>query len=133
MIPKIKIVGKYKIDGRVLVLPIQGEGDARLQFDNANLVVKYKPRIIEKKGKRYIQTEKFNLDFDTTRLHIDLENLFNGDKALGENMNRFLNENWRDILNELKPAVSYAIEEILKGIINRIFMKIPYEDIFLPS
>lgn len=124
------IKGKYKIDGRILVLPIRGEGDADLIFDNADLIVKYKPKVILKNGKQYIQTERFQLDFDTTRLHIKLENLFNGDKALGDNMNQFLNENWRDILNELKPAITFAVEEILKGIINRIFMKIPYSEIF---
>lgn len=130
-IPAIKIDGKYKIDGRVLVLPIQGEGNAHLVFDNANLVVKYKPKVSEKNGKKFIQTDRFQLDFDTTRLHINLENLFNGNKELGENMNQFLNQNWRDILNELKPAITFAVEEILKGIINRIFAKIPYDEIFL--
>lgn len=80
-VPKITITGKYKIDGRVLVLPIQGEGDAHLIFDNADLIVKYKPKVIEKNGKKYVQTEKFQLDFDTTQLHINLENLFNGDKV----------------------------------------------------
>lgn len=118
------------MNGRVLVLPIQGEGNSRLQFDDANLVVKYKPKVVEKKGKKYIQTERFQLDFDTSRLHINLENLFNGDKRLGDNMNQFLNTNWRDILTELKPAITYAVEEILKGIINRIFMKVPYEEVF---
>lgn len=129
-VPKISITGRYKIDGRVLVLPIRGEGNADLVFDNAKLVVKYKPKVIEKNGKEYIQTERFQLDFDTSQLHIKLENLFNGDKALGDNMNVFLNQNWRDIFNELKPAITFAVEEILKGIINRIFIRIPYSDIF---
>lgn len=108
-----------------------GDGNADLEFENADLVVKYKPKVIEKNGKQYIQTERFQLDFDTTRLHMNFENLFNGDKALGDNMNVFLNENWRDILTELKPAITFAVEEILKGLINRIFMKVPYNEIFL--
>lgn len=132
-VPKINIVGDYKINGRVLVLPIQGQGKADLAFDNAVLVVKYKPKVVIKKGKEYIQTESFQLDFDPSRLHIHLENLFNGDKALGDNMNQFLNENWREIFTELKPAITYAVEEILKGIINRIFSKIPYNEVYLPS
>jgi len=132
-VPRLTVNGNYKVNGQVLVLPIQGEGKSNLIFDNANLVVKYKPRIVTKNGKNYVQTDTFKLDFDTTRLHINLENLFNGDKVLGDNMNLFLNENWRDILNELKPAITLAMEEILKSIINRIFMKIPYEDIYLPS
>lgn len=130
-VPKVSITGKYKVDGRVLVLPIRGEGDANLVFDNCVLAVKYKPKVITKNGKQYIQTERFNLDFDTSRLHINLENLFNGNKELGENMNQFLNQNWRDILNELKPAITFAVEELLKSIINRIFAKVPYNDIFL--
>lgn len=130
-VPKISITGRYKVDGRILVLPIQGEGNADLIFDNVKLVVKYKPNVIEKNGKEYVQTERFQLDFDTTRLHMKLENLFNGDKALGDNMNLFLNQNWRDIFNELKPAITFAVEEILKGIINRIFMRVPYAEIFL--
>lgn len=132
-VPKVAIKGKYKIDGRVLVLPIRGEGNADLIFDNCDLVVKYKPNVIVKNGKQYIQTERFQLDFDTSQLHIKLENLFNGDKALGENMNQFLNQNWRDIFNELKPAITFAVEEILKGIVNRIFSKVSYEDIFLKA
>lgn len=130
-VPKVSIVGKYKVDGRVLVLPIRGEGNADLVFENCELAVKYKPKVTVKNGKQYIQTERFNLDFDTSRLHINLENLFNGNKELGDNMNQFLNQNWRDILNELKPAITFAMEGILKNIINRIFAKISYDDIFL--
>lgn len=116
-----------------MILPIQGQGKSDLVFDNANLVVKYKPTVMQKNGKNYIKTDTFKLDFDTTQLHIRLENLFNGDKALGDNMNLFLNENWRDILNELKPAITFAVEEVLKSIINRIFTKVSYDDIFLPN
>lgn len=130
-VPKITIKGKYKVNGQVLVLPIRGEGTANLIFDNLSLNVKYKPKIVEKNGKIYIQTDRFALDFETTRLHINLENLFNGNKLLGDNMNLFLNENWRDILTELKPAVNLALEELFKGIINRIFLRIPYNDIFI--
>lgn len=115
----------------LLKFRFSGDGKADLVFDNAELAVKYKPKVIERNGKSYIQTDRFQLDFDTSRLHINLENLFNGDKALGDNMNLFLNENWRDILMELKPAITFAVEEILKGLINRIFMKVPYDEIFL--
>jgi len=132
-IPQLSVSGDYGINGRILVLPIQGEGKANLVFDNAKLVVKFKPKVIVKKGKEYVQTDKFNLDFDTEKLHIQLDNLFNGDKALGDNMNLFLNENWRDILTELKPAITIAVEEILKGIINRIFAKVPHQEAYLPN
>lgn len=87
-VPRISLVGKYKINGKVLVLPIQGRGKSNLTLgndtfttcvfvifiyitlvlsDDVSLRVKFKPKIIEKNGKTYIQTEKFKLNFDTTR------------------------------------------------------------------
>lgn len=59
-------------------------------------------------------------------------NLFNGaDKALGEGTNTFLNENWSDILNELKPVLKKAIGNIVNGVVGPIFAKFPYDNLFL--
>lgn len=63
-------------------------------------------------------------------MYLNLENLFNGNKALGDNMNLFLNENWQIILQELKPAVRETLAQILSGIINSVFDKLPYSDLF---
>lgn len=63
-------------------------------------------------------------------MYLNLENLFNGDKLLGDNMNRFLNENWQDILAELKPSIIDAFTQIFSGIINSVFSRLPYDDIF---
>lgn len=115
------------------MLPIQGDGKSKLNIENMDMIVKFKPKVITKNGKNYIQTDKFSLTFTTSRLSIQLDNLFNGDKLLGDNMNSFLNENWQDILGELKPSISYAVEKILESIANRIFAKVPYNLLFLPS
>lgn len=45
-------------------------------------------------------------------------------------MNVFLNENWKDILDELKPAVVEAFSQIFASIINSIFSKLSYDDVF---
>lgn len=132
-LPLVTLEGDYKINGRVLILPIQGVGKSQLNFDNVEIGIKYKPRIIVKNGKEYIQTEKFKLEFETAKFSLHFTNLFNGDKALGDNMNTFLNENWRDILNELKPSITSALEQILEAIVNRIFAKVPHKELYLPS
>lgn len=46
-------------------------------------------------------------------------------------MNVFLNENWKEILAELKPVLTKAIGDIYKAIADPIFRKFPYEDLFL--
>lgn len=100
--------------------------------DNVDIKVKFAPNLVTKNGKQHIQipANKFKLVFDTTRLYLRLDNLFNGDKTLGDSMNLFLNENWRDILQELKPAVRETFAQILSGIINSVFDKIPYNELF---
>lgn len=95
--------------------------------------MKFQPTVVERNGKSYIviSSNKFKLTFDTTRMYLSLENLFNGNKALGDNMNMFLNENWQVILQELKPAVRETLAQILSSTISSIFDKLSYDDIFL--
>lgn len=101
--------------------------------DNVDIKLKFAPNIVQINGKQHINipANKFKLVFDTTRMYLRLDNLFNGDKALGDNMNLFLNENWKDILQELKPAVRETLTQILSGIINNVFEKIPYSELFI--
>lgn len=130
-VDRVKLIGQYKIDGRVLVLPIQGQGRSNLTLDNLNINIKFTTRSTVKNNNLYIQTTKMRFTFDVSRLYIYLENLFNGDKALSDNMNLFLNENWKDIFQELRPSIQDAFSQIVDSLINSVFAKIPYSDIYL--
>lgn len=46
-------------------------------------------------------------------------------------MNKFLNENWKEILGEVQPAFQEALGATFKEIATRLFTKVPYDDIFL--
>lgn len=74
----------------------------------------------------------FQTCFDVfNRLYMQFDNLFNGDKLLSDGTNRFLNENWLDILNELKPVLKRAIGNIVIRVVGPMFSKFPYNDLFL--
>lgn len=45
-------------------------------------------------------------------------------------MNNFMNENWKDIFAEMKPVVDDTCGKVVKNIINNVFAKIPYKDLF---
>lgn len=62
---------------------------------------------------------------------MSFENLFNGDELLSDSMNTFLNENWMEILNELKPVLTKSIASIYRAIAEPIFSKFAYSDLFL--
>ncbi|XP_014241740.1 protein takeout [Cimex lectularius] len=126
---KIMLLGDYTISGKVLVLPITGAGKCNLTFDNFVAKLAAKGREVVKGNQKYMQVDKFTVAIETSRLHVYLANLFNGDKTLGNQMNIFLNENWQDILKELKPTISSAFGAAFKEIANRVFSKIPINQI----
>lgn len=84
----------------------------------------------EKDGATYMKIDKFQLQPEPGRMYFKIDNLFNGDKALGDNMNLFLNENWPDIFKEIKGAIGSAFGKIFKRVISDVFTKHPYDKYF---
>lgn len=129
-VKQISLIGDYSVSGSVLILPIQGEGKCNLTLDNLDVSIKFIPEMYTKNGKEYMRTQKYKFSFTTTRLYIYLGNLFRGDKALGDNTNLFLNENWRDIFDDLKPKLFETFGEIFEKIINSAFSIYPYDEMY---
>lgn len=50
---------------------------------------------------------------------------------MADNFNKFLNENWKDVLFALKPSIISEFQKVFKDTINKVFQKIPYNDMFL--
>ena len=101
--------------------------------DNVDAKIKGKASIVEKNGKKYLNVDKVHLDLQPKKATFAFENLFKGDKTLGDNMNKFLNENWSEVYNELKPVIMEAMGKILLHICNGVFSKIEYTEMFLPD
>lgn len=51
--------------------------------------------------------------------------------VLGEEMNKFLNENWREVDRDLKGSISEAFLEIYSDLSEKFYSKIPYDELFL--
>lgn len=65
-IPLVSIQGKYSVNGKILILPIQGSGDFQCSFDNMDILMKFKTKRVESKGKVYMQVERAAVVFKTT-------------------------------------------------------------------
>ena len=98
--------------------------------ENMEITIKFSGKLTEIEGKEYFQVKKLKTDFTTTKFRIRLNNLFNGDKALGETMNKFLNDNWKDILPEIKPSINHSYGKVFVKIISSVFSTIPYNELF---
>lgn len=47
-------------------------------------------------------------------------------------MNRFLNENAVDVLNEMKNTLETVWAELFAGLLGRIFENVPYDELIKP-
>ncbi|XP_077298428.1 protein takeout-like [Arctopsyche grandis] len=128
--PSLEFISDYVMSGRILLLPIQGKG--RCNFTMADLVVKHvlvgEP--VTKKGQVYMKIRQYDIKLIPKKISFYFSNLFNGDKALGEQMNRFLNENSEIVFNELKPSYEQSFSLLFKDITNKIFTKVPMDHVF---
>ncbi|XP_017778452.1 PREDICTED: protein takeout-like [Nicrophorus vespilloides] len=129
--PELEVKGIYDIDGRVMILPIKGHGPTNIKIVGGNFLISFKWSIKQKEGVDYASIGKFELHYQTERSIFHFDNLFNGDKVLGDQMNDFLNENWQELSREVEPAVSNTIAVILKSIFSKFADQIPYNELFL--
>ncbi|CAB3222255.1 unnamed protein product [Arctia plantaginis] len=129
--PKMEFIADYIMRGRILLLPIQGKGLANITM--VNLVVKHDliGEPVEKDGQLFMHLRDYKVKFIPERVLLSFTNLFNGDKALGDNMNAFLNANSDLVFSELKDSYEKALSTVFKTVSNKIFDKVPMNKIFL--
>lgn len=96
------MAARYNMNGKILLLPINGNGLARGNFTDIDVIAtvqgeRYKS---QKTGEIHYRVVDFYVDFDVEDANINLDNLFNGDNTLSNAMNPFLNDNWKIVAAE---------------------------------
>ncbi|GLG92888.1 Protein takeout [Gryllus bimaculatus] len=131
-IQNVSLVSQYEMTGRILLLPVTGQGPCKLTFTNIQANLGPKGKGVTKKGKNYFDVTDFFLDINgLDKLQVQFDNLFNGDKTLGKSMNNLLNENWKDLWSELKPAFDEVFGEVFHQYSKGIFSGVAFDEIFL--
>lgn len=92
-------------------------------------IVSMKADIVQINGKDHYKIDDIYVEFNIGGASVLLTNLFNGDEELGAAMNRFLNENWKEVAAEMRPALSRAIDNILRSVTGQLFETFPLEQI----
>ncbi|XP_013173663.1 PREDICTED: circadian clock-controlled protein-like [Papilio xuthus] len=127
----LTIKGGYDAVGKVLLFPINGEGDAKIKLTNLKMKLDINTKYIkDDKGVNHFAIKSYKYTFDYgDKVTFDLQNLFKESKELSNTVLSFLNENWRTVSEEFgKPIVDYAVELALKTI-EKFFLVVPYEEL----
>lgn len=83
----------------------------------------------KKNGANFLKINTVKVKYELSDVHIHLDNLFNGDKALGDRMNEFLNENWKALAEEVRPLMTKALVDILRASVDKLFASFSYDDL----
>lgn len=78
--PKLRVEGKYDINGQLLLLPIRGSGKFHGNFTDCTGNVRL---LFEKNDDDRVLMKKFQIKIKFGRGRLHLFNLFNGDRVLG--------------------------------------------------
>ncbi|XP_049802369.1 protein takeout-like [Schistocerca nitens] len=128
--PKLTIEADYEADGKVLLLPVKGKGKSKIIMTDLKSHLTHKAVPAQKGGKIYRNETEFIYTMEPAHMEMNFENLLNAGKTIDENMNKFLNENWKEIFAELKPTLETALSRIFLNISRGVFLKVPFDEMF---
>ncbi|KAF5281779.1 hypothetical protein FQR65_LT14526 [Abscondita terminalis] len=127
---ELRLESDYDLNGRFMVMPVSGKGKSVtiLRDVSATSVIKTKHR--KKKGVLYSNIEEFLVTIKPKKVETHFDNLFDGDKAMGDEVNRVMNENWEAVFEDVKDSYETALGIIFKNIVANIYNKVPFNEMF---
>ncbi|XP_034252626.1 circadian clock-controlled protein-like [Thrips palmi] len=128
--PTVLAVSKYSVKGKVLLLPITGTGDSRVELNDVKTSLRITGKRTKKSdGKDYFEITDVKANMVPKKMSLRLDNLFNGDKQLGDTMNKVLSENWELVFNEISPSLNTAYAELFRRPAHALFIHVPIDGI----
>ncbi|XP_015604906.1 circadian clock-controlled protein [Cephus cinctus] len=130
-LPHLFIDGQYQVDGRVLLLPIRGSGPMKGNFTGCTGAVKLQGEILKgDDGEEHLHFSDFRMKISIGKGNLLLENLFGGERTLGDIVNSAINSNFDAFIRELQPLIEKALSEAFLEIANNIVGPFTYQQLF---
>ncbi|XP_014289109.1 protein takeout isoform X1 [Halyomorpha halys] len=128
--PFLVIVADYNVNMKILAINLEGKGPLQSNNTDVSVHMVVKASKIQKAGGTYVLFDNMDLKIKWKDYNIRLENLFGGDKLLGEAVNVALNENKQVMIELIRPMLEKKIAEKLLGIANKITQHFTYGELF---
>ncbi|KAL0830704.1 hypothetical protein ABMA28_002838 [Loxostege sticticalis] len=127
----VDLYGKYDMDGQLLVLKLQGNGNAHFKLRNTqfNVICEHNEKI-GKDGKLHYNIKNTKYTYDLKgKVDIELENLLQGNEVLAAAAREVFTTNANIIADEIAPKfIKAVVDKIVKNV-NNFFHAAAVEDI----
>ncbi|XP_061392806.1 protein takeout [Musca vetustissima] len=129
LFPNLTMHADYEIDGKIMMMPMTGSGRCNANFTDVTMTTVILGERQKKNGRTYFNVKDITVNYNVGKVQIHLNNLFNGDNALGERMNAFLNENWDSLSEELRPLLEKAFSRVIRSSTDKLFKAYSYDEL----
>ncbi|XP_014278508.1 protein takeout [Halyomorpha halys] len=133
-VPQLKLISDYNLSGKFLVVPVTGKGKSTILVDDVMVTYIYRFKLAKKKGADYVTSvPPADLTYTTKKITFNFENLFNGDKTLGDATNKMINENWEEFNKQLGKGVGLGIGQVFNLVLDKVAGSVPFSELFVKS
>ncbi|XP_048485068.1 uncharacterized protein LOC105384410 [Plutella xylostella] len=125
----VVVTGKYQSSGRLLIFPIDGEGDAVIKCKNLDISVSMKLGAAAARGGReYLQLKSYKSRHQYSgAVTYHMTNLIRNSPDISARVVQFMNSNWRMIAEEFgDPVVQFGVDSIMSNV-RRLLSRVPRE------
>ncbi|KAF5283931.1 hypothetical protein FQR65_LT13692 [Abscondita terminalis] len=129
-LPLLIINAHYNITGKILMMPIKGEGPFQANITNCKSKTKLKGELYEKDDEMYLRYKEMTVHVTIEGGDVKIENLFNGDKLLNDIVNDSINKNFDVLLHELLPVIERSLGSTFLRIANAIVEPYTFKQLF---
>ncbi|XP_017780271.1 PREDICTED: uncharacterized protein LOC108565359 [Nicrophorus vespilloides] len=129
-LPKLNFAGRYEIDAKFVILNLLGEGPVSGNFTDYAFSAVLKGNRIQHDGQEFLKFDGMDLNITIGHSYIVLENLFNGNAALGKAANDAINDSNDILLNEIRPPLQRSLAAKFTDISNKITLKFSTAELF---
>ncbi|XP_049824583.1 protein takeout [Aethina tumida] len=128
--PELRLEAKYDMSGRVLLLPMVGKGPCNVTLLNTRINHRIALEQYEKNGSAYWKVKAFNVIMKPGKVTYKFDNLFDGQKQLGDEINKVLNDNWSEVFTDVKDGYEKSFGLIFQDLAERVFSRVALKDVF---
>ncbi|XP_049822910.1 protein takeout [Aethina tumida] len=135
IVKPISLEGDYKVNGRILVAPIEGQGQFTAAIESADVDFYQKvQRTKNKKGIEFLTPTYTNTSIRVDKPKAHLTGLFGGNEELNSVTNRIINDNVDVLFEEIRPVIEKILTDVLNNILLQAFeTQIPFDDLYPPK
>ncbi|XP_034662606.1 circadian clock-controlled protein-like [Drosophila subobscura] len=130
-IPSLIHKGMYTAVGKLLFIQMNATGEFISDFQNFKFTLKLKVLLEYRNNKRYLKMYELVPRVSLDRWIIWLDEFFRENTDLTILVNQVFNAHWVEFWNELEPSILKVFRSVFTRMIEDIFEKVSYDDLFL--